>query len=332
MKQPRAPFLPWLLCVCCALLTLTVLNAQAQTPAQAQTSPNKPIRLVVPFGPGGSGDITARAFAQYLEALIKQPVVIDNRAGANGILGTEVVKNAPADGYTMLLTTNTTLAANLSLYKKVPYDPLKDLDHVGMFGTAASVALVLKGSGINSVADLVTYAKANPDKVFYGHYNSASQMTAEMFRVKTGAPMTGVPYKAIGSALQDFYGKQLQVMFIEYLPAMAQIDNGKVLALGVTAPTRFKTWPNVPAIAETYPGSELGFFLGLAAPAGTPPEVMKKMEGWLSAALKDEAFLARLNQLGLEPSKLSRADYTKFVGSEITRWAQVIKDAGVQPE
>jgi tripartite-type tricarboxylate transporter receptor subunit TctC len=144
--------------------------------------------------------------------------------------------------------------------------------------------------------------------------------------------MTGVPYKAIGSALQDFYGKQLQVMFIEYLPAMAQIDNGKVLALGVTAPTRFKAWPNVPAIAETYPGYELGFFLGLAAPAGTPPELMKKMEGWLSAALKDEGFLARLNQLGLEPSKLSRAEYTKFVGSEITRWAQVIKDAGVQPE
>jgi tripartite-type tricarboxylate transporter receptor subunit TctC len=201
-----------------------------------------------------------------------------------------------------------------------------------MFGTAASVALVLKGSGINSVADLVSYAKANPGKVFYGHYNSASQMTAEMFRVKTGAPMTGVPYKAIGTALQDFYGKQLQVMFIEYLPAMAQIDNGKVLALGVTAPTRFKTWPQVPAIAETYPGYELGFFLGLAAPAGTPPDVMKKMEGWLTSALKDEGFLARLNQLGLEPSKLNRADYTKFVGSEITRWAQVIKDAGVQPE
>jgi len=293
---------------------------------QAQGFPNKPIKILVPFGPGGSGDITARAFAQYLEAQFKQAVVIENKPGANGILGTDVVKNSPADGYTLLLTTNTTLAANLSLYKKVPYEPLKDFEHLGLFGTAASVAMVSKDSGIRTPADLTAYAKANPGKVFFGHYNSASQMTAEMFKVKTGAPMTGVPYKSIGTALQDFYGGQLQVLFLEYLPAMAQIDNPKSTAIGVTGATRFKPWPNIPAIGETYPGYELG------APAGTPGDVAAKLSGAIASALKDEAFLARLAKLGLEPSKISKADYPRFIQSEITRWSQVIKDAGIQPE
>jgi tripartite-type tricarboxylate transporter receptor subunit TctC len=300
--------------------------------ATAQSFPGKPIKIVVPFGPGGSGDITARAFGQYLEAQLKQSVVIDNKAGANGILGTEAVKNAPADGYTLLLTTNTTLAANLSLYKKVPYDPLKDFEHLGEFGTAASVAMVSRDSGIRTPAELTAYAKANPGKVFFGHYNSASQMTAEMFKVRTGAPMTGVPYKNIGSALQDFYGGQLQVLFLEYLPAMTHIDNPKATAIGVTGASRFKPWPNVPTIGETYSGYELGFFLGLATPAGTPPDVLRKLEGVMNSALKDEGFLARLAQLGLEPSKVSRAEYPRFIQSEITRWAQVIKDAGIKPE
>lgn len=300
--------------------------------ASAQGFPSKPIKIVVPFGPGGSGDITARAFGQYLEAQFKQAVVIENRAGANGILGTEMVKNAPADGYTLLLTTNTTLAANLSLYKKVPYEPLKDFEHLGQFGTAASVAMVSKDSGIRNAAELAAFAKANPGKVFFGHYNSASQMTAEMFRVRTGAPMTGVPYKSIGSALQDFYGGQLQVLFLEYLPAMAHIDNPKATAIGVTGATRFKPWPNVPAIGETYPGYELGFFLGLAAPAGTPPDVVRRLDAAIASALKDDGFLARLAQLGLEPSKVSKTDYPRFIQSEITRWSQVIKDAGIKPE
>ena len=192
--------------------------------------------------------------------------------------------------------------------------------------------MVSKDSGIRTPADLTAYAKANPGKVFFGHYNSASQMTAEMFKVKTGAPMTGIPYKSIGSALQDFYGGQLQVLFLEYLPAMAHIDNPKATAIGVTGATRFKPWPNVPAIGETYPGYELGFFLGLAAPAGTPPDVVKKLDGAIASALKDEGFLARLAQLGLEPSKVSKAEYPRFIQSEITRWAQVIKDAGIKPE
>jgi tripartite-type tricarboxylate transporter receptor subunit TctC len=139
-------------------------------PAAAQPYPAKPVKIIVPFGPGGSGDITARTFAQYLETRTRQAVVVENKPGANGIIGTEAAKMAPPDGYTLLLTTNTTHAANVSLYRKLPYDALKDFEHIGLFGTFASVAVVPPGSGIQSIPDLVAYAKANPGKVFFGHY------------------------------------------------------------------------------------------------------------------------------------------------------------------
>jgi tripartite-type tricarboxylate transporter receptor subunit TctC len=298
----------------------------------AQSYPSQPIKIVVPFAPGGSSDIVGRFFGQYLQNVTKQPVIIDNKAGANGIIGTQFVKSAAPDGYTLELTTNTTHAANVSLYKKLPYDALKDFEHIAPFGTSASVALVTKESGIKSIAELVSYAKANPGKVFFGYYNSASQMAAELFRVKTGAPMSGVAYKAIGNVTTDLMGGQIQVVFMEYLPAMPQIKGDKLLPLGVTATKRYKAWPNVPTIAETYPGYELGFHLGLAAPSGTPTEVVNKLHGWMSQALNDPAFAAKLDELGMEPRPMSRADYQKFSANEINRWAEYVKAAGVEPQ
>jgi tripartite-type tricarboxylate transporter receptor subunit TctC len=297
-----------------------------------QAYPKKPIVLIVPFGPGGSGDIMARTFAQYLEANLKQTVIVDNRPGADGMVGTEYVKNAAPDGYTLLLTTNTTMAANPMFYKKVPYDPLKDFEHIGLFGQAASVVLVPKDSPLNSITDLVAASKANPEKFFYGHYNSASRMTAEMLKTRTGAKMTGIPYKSIGSALQDFYGGQTQVIFIEYPPAKAQIAGGKVKALGVTGATRFKEWSTIPAVNETYPGYDLGFYLGLGAPAGLPPEILRTLTTQLETALKDPAFIAKVNNLELEPGKLNYDQYQKFVRSEKDRWAKIVPEAGIQPE
>ncbi len=317
------------------LLTITGL-AQAQTPttsqASAQSYPTQPIKIVIPFAPGGSSDIVGRVFGQYLADFTKQAVVADNKAGGNGIIGTQYVKAAAPDGYTLELTTNTTHAANVSLYKKLPYDAMKDFEHIGMFGLSASVAVVAKDSKIKSIADLVAYAKANPDKVFYGYYNSASQMTAALFSVRTGAPMTGVPYKAISNATTDLLGGQLQVLFMEYLPALPQIKGGNVLPLGVTAGKRYKAWPQVPAIAESYPGYEIGFHLGLAAPAGTPAPVINKLHGWLTQALADPAFKQRLDDLGMDPVAMSREDYRAYSAKEITRWAEFVKASGVEPQ
>ena len=299
---------------------------------QAQSYPSQPIKLVIPFAPGGSSDIVGRVFGQYLADFTKQAVVADNKAGGNGIIGTQYVKAAAPDGYTLELTTNTTHAANVSLFKKLPYDAMKDFEHIGMFGLSASVAVVAKDSKIKSIADLVAYAKANPDKVFYGYYNSASQMTAALFSVRTGAPMTGVPYKAIGNAVTDLLAGQLQVLFMEYLPALPQIKGGNVLPLGVTAGKRYKTWPQVPAIAESYPGYDIGFHLGLAAPAGTPTPIINKLHGWLTQALADPAFKQRLDDLGMDPVTMSREDYRAYSAKEITRWAEFVKASGVEPQ
>jgi tripartite-type tricarboxylate transporter receptor subunit TctC len=303
-------------------------------PAQAQNTgyPNQAIKIIVPFGPGGSADIMARNFGQFLEARSKQSVIIENKPGANGILGTEYVKNAPADGYTLLLTTNTTIAANLSLYKKVPYDPIKDFKNIGSFGTSASVVLVSKESKIENLVDLVKFSKANPGQVFFGYYNASSQITAELFKLKTGAELTGIPYKSITNAIQDFYGNQIQVIFMEYLPAMAQIQGGKVNALGVTEATRYNAWPNVPTIAETYSGYQMGFFLGLGAPAGITKEVSSYLESAMADANKDPNFISRLNQIGMEPSKVPSADYQNYITKEIKNWASIIKRAGIKPE
>jgi len=311
---------------------LILISMCGITSAQTNNYPNQSIKIIVPFGPGGSADIMARNFGLYLEDKSKQSVIVENKPGANGMIGTEYVKNAPADGYTLLLTTNTTIAANLSLYKKVPYDPVKDFKNIGSFGTSASVVLVNKDLKIETLAELVRFAKANPGQVFFGYYNSSSQITAELFKLKTNAPMTGVPYKSISNAIQDFYGNQIQVIFMEYLPAMAQIQGGKVNALAVTEASRYSAWPNVPTIAETYPGYSLGFFLGLGAPVGVSKEVNSYLENVMADANKDPQFITRLNQIGMEPSKISSTSYQSYVVKEIQNWAAMVKRAGIKPE
>ena len=313
------------------LLGLALLVATTLASAQP-AYPTKPIRIIVPFGPGGSGDIMARTFGQYLETQTKQPVVIENKPGANGIIGTELAKNAAPDGYTLMLSTNSTHAANVSLYKKLPYDPLKDFENIGSFGTLGSVAVVPPGSAINSIAALVNTAKANPGKVFYGHYNSASLMAAELFRVKTGAPMTGVSYKTIANAITDLIGGQIQVVFLEYASGASHIDGGKLTALGVTGAQRHRTWTTVPTIAESYPGFELTAFLALSAPARTPPEILDALNGWLNKALTDPTVKARLDQLGMTSQAMTRDDMRRNVQQEIERWVTYTKAAGMEPQ
>ncbi len=299
----------------------------------AQTYPSQAIKIIVPFGPGGSSDIVARAFGQYLFTLTGQPVLIENMAGANGIIATQFVKSATPDGYTLELATNTTHAANVSLYKSIPYDPMNDFENISPFGISASVAMVSRDSSIKSIADLVAYSKANPGKVFFGYYNAASQITAETFRVRTGAPMTGIGYKAIGNAVSDLMGGHIQVVFMEFLPAMAQVNGTRLLPLGVTTATRYKLWPNVPAIAETYPGFDITFHLGLAAPAGTPIPIVNKLHDWVSQALADPAFNRKLEELGMLPlPPMTRKDYINFSAGEIARWSNYVKSSGLVPQ
>ena len=317
---------------CLAHLLLAGTALLATTSVLAQAWPAKPVRIIVPFGPGGSGDIMARTFAQFLEGQTRQSVVIDNKPGANGIIGTELAKNAAPDGYTLILTTNSTHAANVSLYKKLPYDPVKDFENIAPFGTLGSVAVVPPGSPLNSIPALVAFAKANPGKMFYGHYNSASLMSAELFRVRSGAPMTGVSYKTIGNAITDLLGGQIQVLFLEYASGASHIDGGKLTALAVTGAQRHRAWTGVPTVAEFYPGFELTAYLALAAPARTPPEVADAINGWVVKALADPAVHARMDQLGMTARPMSREQMRGFVQQEIDRWVVYTRAAGIEPQ
>ena len=314
-----------------SMLAIAAIAAPWATHAN-DAYPDRPVRLVVPFAPGGSSDIVGRVFGEYLQKKTGQPVVVENRAGANGIIGTRYVKEAAPDGYTLELSTNTTHAANVSLYKQLPYDAMADFEHIAPFGLSASVAMVGKESGITSVRQLADYAKAHPDKAFFGYYNSASQMSGELFRLKSGAPLKGVSYKSIGNATSDLLGGHIQVIFMEYLPAVGQIPGGKLVPLGVTAAKRYGAWPDVPTIAETYPGYELDFHLGLVAPKGTPAPILAKLHDWMNEAAHDPAFVAKLNELGMEPLPMSRQEYVRFSREKIDYWARQVKAAGVPPQ
>jgi tripartite-type tricarboxylate transporter receptor subunit TctC len=294
--------------------------------------PNKTVKIIVPFGAGGTGDILARIFAQYLEGQTKQSVFIENKPGASGILGTEAAKNADPDGYILLLSTNTTHAANVSLFKKLPYDPTKDFINIASFGYVSMVATTSPGSPFNSISSLVTYSKNNPGKVFYGYYNSASLMSAEQLKVRSGANLTGVSYKTIGNAITDLMGGQIQLLFLETASGASFVESEKILPIGVTSVQRYKKWPNVPAIAETYPGYELTAYLALSAPAKTPPDIVNALNLWVNKSLSDPTVKAKFDSLGIYSQPMSLEEMKKYVQSEIDRWISYAKNSGIEPQ
>jgi tripartite-type tricarboxylate transporter receptor subunit TctC len=301
--------------------------------AHSQTSyPSKPVKIIVPFGAGGTGDILARIFGQYLEGQTKQSVFIENKPGASGILGTEAAKNAEPDGYTLLLSTNTTHAANVSLFKKLPYDPVKDFVNIASFGYVSMVGTIPPDSPFNSISSLVTYSNNNPGKVFYGFYNSASLMSAEQLKSRSGANLTGVSYKTIGNAITDLMGGQIQLLFLETASGSSFVEGKKILPIGVTSLQRYKKWPHVPAIAETYPGFELTAYLALSAPAKTPPDIVNALNQWANKSLSDPIVKTKFDNLGIYSQTMTLEEMKKYVQSEIDRWMTYTKNAGIEPQ
>ena len=314
-----------------ALLAFSALAAAPMAGAQAY--PAKPIRIVVPFPPGGATDILARAVAQKLTDAWGQAVVVDNRPGAGGNIGSEIVAKAAPDGYTLEMGTVGTHAINASLYAKMPYDHVKDFAPVILVAGVPNVLVVNPSLPVSSVQDLIAYAKANPGKLNFASSGNGTSihLAGELFKVMAGVQMTHIPYKGSAPALQDLIGGQVQLMFDNLPPSLPHIKAGKLRALAVTSATRSSALPDTPTIAESgLPGFEASSWFGVLAPAGTPPAIIARLNAeigaWLASAEAKEKMLA----LGANIGGGSPEDFARHIAAETAKWQKVVKASGAK--
>ena len=320
MKLPAIAF--------CA--ALSILGTCA---ALAQTFPDKPVKLIVPFPPGGPTDGMARIVGQKLAEAWKQPVIIDNRGGAGGAIAAEGAINSPADGYTLFFGTTGTQAINPSLYDKLPYDPVKDFATIGLVASTANILVVNPALPVKTVKELIAHAKANPGKLTFGSAGngSSNHLAGELFNTMAGVQMTHVPYKGSAPALNDLLGGQLSMMWDVLSTAMPHIQAGKTRPLGVTSLKRSAIAPDVPTIAESdLPGYEVVNAYGVLAPAGTPREIVVKLQQEIARVLNLPDVRERLMAVGAEPVGSTPEQFGNFLRSEITKWAGVVKATGIE--
>jgi tripartite-type tricarboxylate transporter receptor subunit TctC len=296
------------------------------------TYPTKPVRIVVPFPAGGTTDIIARATAQKLSEAWGQQVIVDNRPGAAGNIGAELVAKSAPDGYTLLMGTVGTHAINPSLYAKMPYDHVKDFVPVILVAGVPNVLEVNPELPVKSVPELIAYAKANPGKLNFASSGNGTSihLSGELFKAMTGVQMTHVPYKGSAPALTDLVGGQVQLMFDNLPSSLAFIKAGKLRALAVTSTTRAAALPDVPTVADYIPGFEASSWFGLLAPAGTSRDVIAKINGevakWIASSdAKDKLAAQGANAAGGTPE-----DFTKHIQAETAKWAKVVKESGAK--
>ena len=312
-----------------ALAACTALNAHAQQPY-----PNKPIRLIVPFSPGGSNDIVARLFGQKFAESMGQPVVIDNRGGASGTIGTELAVKSPPDGYTVLMM-SLTLAVNPSLYRRLPFDTERDLAPVSLVASAPLILVVHPSLPVKSLQDLIAYAKANPGKLNFGSGGPGTtpHLAGEMIKTMAGVQMTHVPYKGGGPALADLMGGQLQLMLENIPSTLPHVKSGKLRVLALSGRARSALVPDVPTLNEAgLKGYEIVGWNGLFLPAATPNAIVTRLHAETVKALAAPDIKARLADMGAEGVGNTPAQFSAFVKAEIKKWAQVVRDAGLRVE
>jgi tripartite-type tricarboxylate transporter receptor subunit TctC len=315
-----------LLCVVLAFLLML-------SPATwAEDYPSRPIRLIVPFGPGSGSDIVARRLGIYLQERWKQPVVIDDRPGAQGLIGTEALKNAPADGYTLGISTNSTHAAAPYLFRKLPYDPIKDFDHIALIGVGGSVALVPHDSPFKTIAELVSFARTHPGEVLFGHADTLSQITGELLKANAKLPVDGVPYKAAANVIADLLGGRIQFAFFNYMTGAAQTANGQLIPIAITESKRSPHWPGVPTVSESYPGYEVTFFVGVSAPRGVAPDIAAKIHRAIYDAADDPGIREPLENVGLTFKRQPLWEYRAFIVNQGERWHEHVKATGLVPQ
>jgi len=318
--------------VLCAVVLIAALGAAV---ASAQDYPNRPITLVVPFPPGGSTTIVARIVADKMSEALGQSIVIDNRGGAGGTVGSRAVAKSPADGYTILLGYTGTLAIGPTLYGNAGYDPRTDFAPIGRIGTAPNTLVVHPSLPVHSVAELIGYAKANPGKLNYGSagIGTVSHVCGEYFATAAGVKITHIPYKGTGPAIIDLLGGHIPMAFAPVPATHENARTGKLRMLAVTSAVRSTLLPDVPTIAEAaLPGFEAVLRYGLVAPPGTPRAIIEKLNAALNSALASEEVRARLAIDGAEPLPSTPAEYADDIDREETQWSKVVKASGAKAE
>lgn len=314
--------------------TLVFAALLAAGAAMAQTFPDKPVTFVVPFAAGSATDQIARALGNGVTAETKQPVVIDNKAGASGFIASQQVAKAPPDGYTVLITTNTTHAANEHLFKKLPYDPVKDFSPIAALGKGGQIMVVNPNSPARTVAEFVALAKKEPGKLSFGSGSSSSRMAGELLQQLAGIKLLHVPYKSNPLAITDLLGGQIDMMITDTATGLPQVKAGKLRALGVSGAQRSPLASEVPTIAEAgVKGYEMGYWFAAYAPAKTPPAVVKRLNELLVKAAKSEAAkTAFYEPSGTEVFTTSPEELAKFQHGESQKWGRIVKAAGIEAE
>ncbi len=316
----------WLVTIVAPLLAALSLTAQAQV------YPSKPLRLVVTFPPGGAPDILSRLFAD--KAQLGQPVVVENKPGAGGNIGADAVAKSPPDGHTLVMGTVGTHSINGALYSKMPYEMVKDFTPVAHVASAPNLLVVNNDLPVKSVAELITYMKANPDKLSFGSpgVGTSVHISGELFKSLTGTKMQHVPYKGRQFAIPDLVGGQIQVMFDNMPSALPMAKEGRIRALAQTTAKRSAAAPDVPTVAETVPGFEATTWFAVFAPAGTPREVVARVNAEMQRVFALPDVVDKLKALGLEPWISTPEELARFQAAEITKWAKVVKESGAKAD
>lgn len=325
-----------------AAIAVATLTSSAGSALAQSTWPTRTVRIVVPFAAGGTTDILARALAPELSRAFGQQFIVDNRAGAGGNIGADIVAKAPNDGYTLLMGTVGTHGINRALYTKLPFDPIKDFAPITLVAAVPNVmemnASKAREMGIHNVADFIRYAKAHPGQLNMASSGSGTSihLAGELFKTMTGTYMTHIPYKGSGPALMDMLGGNADVMFDNLPSSMQQIKSGKLIALAVTSARRSTALPDVPTVEEvggpTLKGFEASSWFGLLAPAGTSPEIVNRIQQEVAKSLGTAAMKEKLLAQGAVPSGDTPAEFTRLIASEHVKWAKVVKDSGAKAD
>ena len=311
-------------------LVMALLACALAAPAAAQDYPNKPIRIIVSFGPGGGADIVGRILGQSLQEKLGQPVIIENKPGAAGTIGNELVARAPADGYTLgIMTAGQIIAAVMN--KSLRYDTATAFEPIAMVATASLIIVTRPDFPASSAKELVAQAKANPGKISVASpgFGATQHMSAELFRQTAGIEMLHVPFRTSPEAITAVLGKQVDILFDTVLAVLGQVQSGQLKAIAVTGKDRFPMVPDVPPAIEVLPGYDVTTWYGVFAPRGTPPEVVAKLNKALNESIQEPAVRERLIKAGVAVQGSTPEEFGKFMANELARWNKVREAAGI---